>query len=97
MVIENFADILFEGVLVELKCVERLCHERLAQCLNCLRASGLTVCLLLIVQKPKAAEEDRQRLHSRTHRNATIDGGSDPFFSPCQSGSSPAATQEGLS
>ena len=49
-----FADILVEDVLVvELKCVERLANEHTAQCLNYLRASGLTVCLLVNFQKPK--------------------------------------------
>ena len=51
---EYFADILVEGVLViELKCVERLANEHTAQCLNYLRASGRTVCLLVNFQKPK--------------------------------------------
>ena len=51
---EYAADILVEGVLVlELKCVERLGNEHTAQCLNYLRASGLTICLLVNFQKPK--------------------------------------------
>jgi GxxExxY protein len=51
---EYFADILVEDVLVvELKCVERLANEHTAQCLNYLRASGRTVCLLVNFQKPK--------------------------------------------
>ena len=51
---EYFADLLVEGVLVvELKCAERLAHEPTAQCLNYLRASGLTLCLLVNFQKPK--------------------------------------------
>jgi GxxExxY protein len=51
---EYFADIVVEDVLpVELKCVERLASEHLAQCLNYLRASGLTLCLLVNFQKPK--------------------------------------------
>jgi GxxExxY protein len=38
---QYFADILVEDVLViELKCVERLANEHVAQCLNYLRASG---------------------------------------------------------
>ena len=49
-----FADILVEDVLVvELKCVERLANEHTAQCLNYLRASGRTVCLLVNFQKPR--------------------------------------------
>jgi GxxExxY protein len=51
---EYFADILVEDVLVlELKCVDRLAKEHMAQCLNYLRASGRTVCLLVNFQKPK--------------------------------------------
>jgi len=52
---EYYCDILVEDVLViELKCVERLANEHLAQCLNYLRASGRGVCLLVNFQKPKA-------------------------------------------
>ena len=52
-VVEYFADILVEDALVlELKCVDRLTNERMAQCLNYLRASGRTVCLLVNFQKP---------------------------------------------
>ena len=51
---EYFADILVEDVLViELKCVERLTNEHTAQCLNYLRASGVTLRLLVNFQKPK--------------------------------------------
>src|ERR1035441_9205745 len=51
---EYFADLLVEDVLVvELKCVERLSSEHTAQCINYLRASGRTVCLLVNFQKPK--------------------------------------------
>ena len=51
---DYFADILVEdALLVELKCVERLANEHTAQCLNYLRASGRTVCLLVNFQKPK--------------------------------------------
>jgi len=51
---EYFAGILVEDALVlELKCVERLGSEHTAQCLNYLRASGRTVCLLVNFQKPK--------------------------------------------
>ena len=52
---EYYCDILVEGVLViELKCVERLANEHTAQCLNYLRASGRSVCLLVNFQRPKA-------------------------------------------
>src|SRR5438270_8777980 len=45
---EYFADLLVEDLLmVELKCAERLANEHMAQCLNYLRASGLTLCLLV--------------------------------------------------
>jgi GxxExxY protein len=51
---EYFADILVEDALVvELKCAERLAAEHTAQCLNYLRASGRTVCLLVNFHKPK--------------------------------------------
>jgi len=50
---EYFADILVENtVVIELKCVERLGNEHMAQCLNYLRASGMEVCLLINFQKP---------------------------------------------
>ena len=52
---EYYSDILVEGVLViELKCVERLANEHMAQGLNYLRASGRSVCLLVNFQRPKA-------------------------------------------
>src|SRR5258707_12825279 len=51
---EYFTDLLVDDVLVvELKCAERLANEHVAQCLNYLRASGLTLCLLVNFQKPK--------------------------------------------
>jgi GxxExxY protein len=51
---EYFADILVENVLViELKCVDHLTNEHTAQCLNYLKASGRTVCLLINFQNSK--------------------------------------------
>ncbi|HTX39304.1 MAG TPA: GxxExxY protein [Bryobacteraceae bacterium] len=51
---EYFADLLVEDVLVvELKCVDRLSNEHIAQCVNYLRASGRHVCLLINFQKSK--------------------------------------------
>ena len=51
---EYVVDVLVEDVLlIELKCVDRLANEHTAQCLNYLRASGRTVCLLINFQKPK--------------------------------------------
>ena len=51
---EYFADLLVEDALVvELKCVDRLANEHTAQCINYLRASGLTLCLLVNFQKPQ--------------------------------------------
>jgi GxxExxY protein len=45
---DYFADILVEDVLVvELKWVDRLTNDHLAQCLNYLRASGMSLCLLI--------------------------------------------------
>jgi len=50
---EYYADILVENVLVvELKCVERLAPQHTAQCLNYLRASGRTLCLLVNFERP---------------------------------------------
>lgn len=51
---EYFADLLVEDALViELKCASRLANEHTAQCLNYLRAAGLTLCLLVNFQKPE--------------------------------------------
>ena len=51
---DYFADVLVEDVLVvELKCADRLVNEHMAQCINYLRASGKTVCLLVNLQRPK--------------------------------------------
>ena len=51
---EHIADIVVEDVLaIELKCVERLTNEHTARCLNHLKASGLSVCLLVNFQKPE--------------------------------------------
>ena len=48
-----FADIMVEGeVVVELKCVDRLTNDHTAQCLNYLKASNKTLCLLINFQKP---------------------------------------------
>ena len=50
---EYFADLLVEEALVvELKCVEHLAGEHMAQCLNYLRASGLAICLLINFRRP---------------------------------------------
>jgi GxxExxY protein len=50
---DYFADILVQDALViELKCVDRLTNEHMAQCLNYLRASGMKLCLLINFQKP---------------------------------------------
>lgn len=49
-----YADILVEGILIiELKCVERLSNEHLAQCLNYLRATERSLALLINFQNPK--------------------------------------------
>src|ERR1035438_9307971 len=43
---EYLADIVVEGkIVVELKCVDRLASEHLAQCINYLKASGLHTAL----------------------------------------------------
>ena len=51
---DYLADILVENVLVvELKCVERLGNEHVAQCLNYLKASGMELCLLVNFQRAR--------------------------------------------
>lgn len=51
---EYFADILVEGkLIIELKCVDRFADEHLAQCLNYLKATRLTLALLVNFQHPK--------------------------------------------
>ncbi len=51
---EYFADILVEDVLVvELKCVDHLSDDHMAQCINYLCASRREVCLLVNYQRPK--------------------------------------------
>ncbi len=55
---EYYADILVENVLVvELKCVECLAREHTAQCLNYLRASGKSLCLLVNFRRPLNGSE----------------------------------------
>ena len=52
---EYLGDIVVEdAVVIELKCADRLGSEHVAQCLNYLRASGTTLCLLVNFQKPIA-------------------------------------------
>jgi len=51
---EYCADFLIEDILVvELKCTDRLANEHIAQCLNYLKVSGRTICLLVNFQKPQ--------------------------------------------
>ena len=51
---DYLADLLVEDlILVEIKCSDHFAPEHLAQCINYLRASNLTLCLLLNFQKPK--------------------------------------------
>ncbi len=51
---EYVADLLVENeVIVELKCVEHLSKEHMAQCINYLKASRLSVALLMNFQSPK--------------------------------------------
>jgi GxxExxY protein len=57
------ADLLVEGcVLVELKAVKAFDEIHVAQCLNYLKATGLTVCLLLNFGRPKL--EVRRIVHA---------------------------------
>jgi GxxExxY protein len=56
------ADLLVEdAVLVEIKAVRALDTNHDAQCLNCLRAAGLTVCLLMNFANPRL--EIRRRVN----------------------------------
>src|SRR5438093_1350569 len=51
---DYYADILVEGkLIIELKCVEQLNNEHLAQCLNYLRATERPLALLINFQNPK--------------------------------------------
>jgi GxxExxY protein len=51
---EYVADLVVEErLIVELKCVDRLSNDHLAQCINYLKASRLGVALLINFQKPK--------------------------------------------
>ena|SRR6266403_3245699 len=51
---EYFADLVVEDQLVvELKCADRLSNEHMAQCIDYLRASRLTLALLINFQHPK--------------------------------------------
>ena len=73
---EYFVDVLVEGVLVvELKCVERLGNEHMAQCLNYLRASGLSVCLLINFQRSKVEWRRVLREPEKTRIMATDEHG----------------------
>jgi GxxExxY protein len=55
VVVGDFAaDLLVEDcVVIELKAVKQLDDIHLAQCLNCLKATGLQVCLLMNFAKPR--------------------------------------------
>ncbi len=67
---EYYADILVENVLVvELKCVERLATQHSAQCLNYLRASGRSLCLLVNFQRPTV---EWKRVVHRFHSSDTL-------------------------
>jgi GxxExxY protein len=51
---DYFEDLVVDGrLVVELKCVEQFSNAHLAQCLNYLKASGLTTALLINFQRPK--------------------------------------------
>jgi GxxExxY protein len=51
---DYIADLLIdERLVIELKCVECLTNEHLAQCINYLKASGRHLALLINFQKPK--------------------------------------------
>lgn len=52
-----------DQLLIELKCVESFSNQHIAQCINYLRASGLSLALLINFQKPKV--EWRRVVYSR--------------------------------
>lgn len=61
---EYAADLVVEQqLIVELKCVDGFSNEHLAQCINYLKASGLTLALLINFQRPKV--EWRRIVYSR--------------------------------
>jgi GxxExxY protein len=75
-----FADLLVENVLViELKCVERLAKEHFAQCLNYLRASHHTVCLLVNFQHSRVEFKRVVRHFDRSDPDKGI-----PDATPCE-------------
>jgi GxxExxY protein len=50
---EYFADLVVEDALiVELKCADSLANAHMAQCMNYLKASGWSLCLLVNFQNP---------------------------------------------
>lgn len=51
---DYLADVVVEGqVIVELKCVESLSSEHIAQCINYLRASNLKLALIINFKRPR--------------------------------------------
>lgn len=51
---QYFADLLVESrLLIELKAVKTLDESHRAQCINCLKATGLPLCLLLNFGRPR--------------------------------------------
>jgi GxxExxY protein len=65
---EYFADILVENELViEIKCADRLTSEHMAQCINYLRASGKTFCLLVNFQRPTVEWKRVVQNHGDSH------------------------------
>jgi GxxExxY protein len=53
-----------DQLIVELKCVDCFSNQHVAQCINYLKASGLTLALLINFQKPKV--EWRRIIYSRS-------------------------------
>jgi GxxExxY protein len=51
---DYIADLLVDdSLIVELKCVDSLSKEHMAQCINYLKASGIRIALLINFQRPK--------------------------------------------
>src|SRR5262249_21006870 len=65
---QYYADILVQNELVvEIRCAERLTSEHMAQCINYLRASGKTFCLLVNFQRPTVEWKRIVLNHAESH------------------------------
>jgi GxxExxY protein len=71
---EYLADLLVEGsVLVELKAIKNIEDVHTAQCINYLKATGLTICLLINFGIPKVQIKRIINNHSKTRTERAED------------------------